>query len=50
MALLALFLQSGHREPHDDGDVLPRLTGCAQGPGIATSSGADQSLGGGAVH
>jgi len=33
LALLVVFLQSGHGEPHDDGDVLPRLPRSPEGSG-----------------
>lgn len=50
MALLAVFLQSGHREPDDDGDVLSRFTGRNEGPRTSAGSGSNQSDGSRSIH
>lgn len=39
MALLAVLLQSGYREPDDDGDVLSRFNGRAEGERAGSGQG-----------
>jgi hypothetical protein len=50
LALLALILQSGHREPDADGDVLPRFLGRIEGARPKPGQGQLQFSGSRSLH